>query len=74
LTEWRTRFRSGYPVSTHRGVVIPKRELEDERSETMYRFKYVRGEHIEVYLNGIFLFSADSLDEAKNEIAARGDY
>lgn len=40
----------------------------------MYRFKYVRGEHIEVYLNGIFLFSADSLDEAKNEIAARGDY
>lgn len=35
----------------------------------MYEFRHVRG-HIEVYLNGVFLFSADSLAEAQREIGA----
>ena len=33
----------------------------------MYKFKWVRG-HIEVFLNGIFQFSADSMSEAEKEI------
>lgn len=33
----------------------------------MYEFKNVRG-HIEVYLHGVFQFSADDIGEAKREI------
>ena len=33
----------------------------------MYEFRYVRG-HIEVYLNGKFQFSADTIKEAKEEL------
>ena len=33
----------------------------------MYDFRHVK-EHIEVYYNGEFLFSADNIEEAKNEI------
>ena len=36
----------------------------------MYDFKSVKG-HIEVYYNGKFLFSADSVEEAEREIAER---
>lgn len=36
----------------------------------MYDFKSVMG-HVEVYLDGEFLFSADNMSEAKNEL--RGD-
>lgn len=34
----------------------------------MYDFKNVRG-HVEVYLHGIFLFSADTMEEARRELA-----
>lgn len=34
----------------------------------MYQFKWVRGEHIEVFLNGEFLFSADNMAEAEQEL------
>lgn len=33
----------------------------------MYEFRHVRG-HIEVYLNGVFILSADTMDEAKKEL------
>ena len=32
-----------------------------------YEFRYVRG-HIEVFLNGEFLFSADTMREAREEL------
>ena len=34
----------------------------------MYDFKNVRG-HVEVYLHGTFLFSADTMEEARRELA-----
>ena len=34
----------------------------------MYQFKWVRGEHIEVFLNGEFLFSADNMAEVEREL------
>ena len=34
----------------------------------MYEFRSVRG-HIEVFHNGVFLFSADTMSEARREIA-----
>lgn len=34
----------------------------------MYQFKWVRGEHVEVFLNGEFLFSADNMAEAEQEL------
>lgn len=34
----------------------------------MYDFKNVRG-HVEVYLYGTFLFSADTMEEARRELA-----
>lgn len=34
-----------------------------------YEFRWVRGEHIEVFLNGVFQFSADSIQEAHRELA-----
>lgn len=34
----------------------------------MYEFRDVKG-HIEVFLNGIFQFSADSISEAEEELA-----
>lgn len=34
----------------------------------MYYFKWVRGEHIEVFLNGEFIFSADNTAEAEREL------
>jgi hypothetical protein len=43
-----------------------------ERRCKVYEFRHVRG-HIEVFLNGIFQFSADTLSEAKEEIALYGD-
>lgn len=33
----------------------------------MYEFRYIRG-HVEVYLNGVFVLSADTMDEAKKEL------
>lgn len=33
----------------------------------MYQFKWVQG-HIEVFLNGVFQFSADNMSEALNEL------
>lgn len=38
------------------------------RGAFMYEFRYVKG-HIEVYLEGIFQFSADSVSEAEEELA-----
>ena len=38
-----------------------------------YEFRWVRGEHIEVFLNGVFQFSADSIQEARQELADTGD-
>ena len=35
-------------------------------------FRWVRG-HIEVYLNGEFLFSADTVHEAEKELESCGD-
>lgn len=37
-----------------------------------YEFKCVRG-HVEVYLDGVFLFSADSIGEAHQELTDAGD-
>lgn len=34
----------------------------------MYYFKTIKG-HIEVYYNGKFLFSADTIEEAHEEVA-----
>lgn len=39
----------------------------------MYEFNDVMG-HIEVYLDGVFQFSADTISEAKEEIAKSGEY
>lgn len=33
----------------------------------MYEFRNVKG-HIEVYFNGVFLFSADTMQEAETEL------
>lgn len=33
-----------------------------------YEFRWVRGEHVEVFLNGKFQFSADSIKEAYEEL------
>lgn len=33
----------------------------------MYELEFVRG-HVEVYLDGVFCFSADTRSEAENEI------
>lgn len=38
----------------------------------MYQFKWVRGEHIEVFLDGIFQFSADSMSEVFEELQGGG--
>lgn len=38
----------------------------------MYQFRNVRG-HIEVYLNGRFVFSADTMSEAYAELKQEGD-
>ena len=34
-----------------------------------YEFRWIRGEHVEVFLNGKFQFSADSLREAEAELS-----
>lgn len=34
-----------------------------------YEFKWVRGEHVEVFRNGVFCFSADSIHEVGQELA-----
>ncbi len=33
-----------------------------------YEFRWIRGEHIEVFNNGCFQFSADSIAEVKREL------
>ena len=33
-----------------------------------YEIRWVRGEHIEVYLHGVFQFSADSVKELRQEL------
>lgn len=33
-----------------------------------YEFRWVRGEHVEVYIDGVFQFSADSIHEACQEL------
>lgn len=38
-----------------------------------YEFRWIRGEHIEVFLNGVFQFSADSIQEARQELTDAGD-
>ena len=35
-----------------------------------YEFRWVRGEHVEVFLDGVFQFSADSIHEAYSELQA----
>lgn len=37
----------------------------------MYQFKWVR-EHVEVFLDGVFQFSADSISEAIKELEGSG--
>lgn len=39
---------------------------------SVYQFKWVRGEHIEVFLDGIFQFSADSMSEVFEELQGGG--
>lgn len=34
----------------------------------MYEIKWIRGEHIEVFLDGVFQFSADNMSEVKEEL------
>lgn len=43
----------------------------DGGRKTVYRLKWVRGEHVEVFLNGIFLFSADTMEDAHRELELR---
>lgn len=38
-----------------------------------YEFRYVRG-HIEVFLNGVFQFSADTVSEAQEELQDFASY
>ena len=38
----------------------------------MLKFLWVRGEHLEVFLNGTFLFSADTMREAEEELREMG--
>ena len=38
----------------------------------MYKFIWVRGEHVEVFLDGEFLFSADTMAEAEQELIKLG--
>lgn len=38
----------------------------------MYDYKYVKG-HIEVYLNGIFQFSADNMSEVRRELGCEDE-
>lgn len=38
----------------------------------MLKFIWVRGEHVEVFLNGVFLFSADTMREAEQELREMG--
>lgn len=38
----------------------------------MYAFKYVK-DHVEVYLDGKFQFSADSIGEARRELRCRDE-
>lgn len=37
-----------------------------------YEFRWVRG-HVEVFLDGEFLFSADTIHEAEQELESTGD-
>lgn len=34
----------------------------------MYEIRWIRGEHIEVFLNGVFQFSADNMKEVQEEL------
>ena len=47
-----------------------KRKIHNkfQEVENMYEIKCVRGEHIEVYINGKFQFSADNVREARQEL------
>ena len=38
----------------------------------MLKFLWVRGEHLEVFPNGPFLFSADTMREAEEELREMG--
>ena len=38
----------------------------------MYDFKYVK-DHVEVYLDGLFQFSADNMSEARRELGYDDD-
>ena len=50
--------------SSNRGGQFPK----GKECPVMYEIEYVRG-HVEVYLDGVFCFSADTRSEAEAEIA-----
>ena len=39
-----------------------------ERGKSMYTIKWIRGEHIEVFKDGEFYFSADSMTEVYHEL------
>ena len=39
----------------------------------MLQFKWVRGEHVEVLRDGVFLFSADTIEEARRELEGFSD-
>lgn len=38
-----------------------------------YEFRCIRGEHIEVFLNGVFQFSADTKAEALRELESEDE-
>ena len=54
-----------YPVLRKQGGQQPPRGKE---RPVMYEIELVRG-HVEVYLDGVFCFSADTRSEAEAEIA-----
>lgn len=47
------------------GILIS--EIRRKGAPTMYEIEFVRG-HVEVYLDGVFCFSADTRGEAEREI------
>lgn len=57
---------------TFNGVSYPQNKGEGKPPEKgashMYEIEFVRG-HVEVYLDGAFCFSADTMGEAEREIA-----
>lgn len=65
-------FKSQFAPELHGSgaFLYPNTKENDERSAAMnddFEYRYVRG-HVEVYLDGTFLCSADNMFEAREEI------